>query len=564
MHSFAVSRTMLAFAFTAALFITAGCGNEHTRQVDALFERWDRPDSPGCALGIVRDGRLIYERGYGMANLEHDVPLSSTSVLRIASTSKQFAAMSLLLLEQDGKLSLDDDIREHLPAMPDYGQPVTIRHLMHHSSGIRDYADVMYLKGIEENDDYLKEEVLDLLASQRALNFAPGERYLYSNSGYLLMGEIVERVSGRTLRQFTDERIFQPLGMRSTHFHDDNTMIVRERATGYSPREGDGFRIDESPLELVGDGSLFTTVKDLYLWDQNFYHHEIGGEAAAAAQHEPLVLNDGRRLQYAAALEIGTYGGLRLVSHSGSWVGFRAQLLRFPDQRFSVICLCNDGSASPTALALRVADIYLAEQFKSPPLKPAVGHDGTGEASAISNDPAALAGLYREPTTHAVWKVAADGSGLSIEEGWDTGRYAPVGPMTFRSADEDAGFPTDLVFRETSGTVPPRFQVLAIGEVPQTFERIDPVTPSLDQLREYTGTYYSEELEVVHRIVLEDGDLYIKYRKSPHIPLEPAQNDQFTMDWARIEFERDSQDKVLGYGVWIERAWDVRFARVDD
>ena len=564
MSTFSGSRTILASALMAVLFIIAGCGDENSRQVDALFERWDRPDSPGCALGIIRDGRLIYERGYGMANLEHDVPLSSTSVLRIASTSKQFAAMNLLLLEQDGKVSLDDDIRTYLPAMPDYGRPVTIRHLMHHSSGIRDYADSLYMKGIEENDDYLKEEVLDHLASQRALNFAPGERYLYSNSGYLLMGEIVERASGRTLAQFTKERIFEPLGMHDSHFHDDNSVIVRERATGYSPRKGGGFQINESPMELVGDGGLFTTVRDLSLWDQNFYHHEIGGEAVVAAQHETLVLNDGRRLEYAAALEITTYGGLQLVMHSGSWVGFRAQLLRFPDQRFSVICLCNDGSASPTALALRVADVYLAEQFKSPPLKPAVGGDQTGEASAVSTDPAALAGLYREPTTHAVWKVTADGSRLSIEEGWGSSRYAPVGPMTFRSADEDSGFPTDLVFQEPAGEAPLRFQVLAMGEVPQMFERITPVTPSLDQLREYTGSYYSEELDVTHRVVLQGDHLYIKYRKSPDLPLEPGQKDQFSMDWARIEFERDSQNRVSGYGVWSDRVWDVRFVRLDN
>ena len=185
---------MLVLAALGGGLIAADSGDQEARRVDALFERWDRTDSPGCSLGIVREGRLIYERGYGMANLEHDMPIMPDTVFRIASVSKQFTAMSLLLLEQDGVLSLDDDIRKYLPDMPDYGRPISIRHLVQHSSGIRDYEGITTLLGIAYEDTYIKQEVLDLLARQKALNFAPGERYLYSNSGYLLLGEIVERV----------------------------------------------------------------------------------------------------------------------------------------------------------------------------------------------------------------------------------------------------------------------------------------------------------------------------------------------------------------------------------
>jgi CubicO group peptidase (beta-lactamase class C family) len=309
MHAHVLARLALALAAAGSLLLTAACGDEKTLQVDTLFERWDRTDSPGCGLGIIRDGSLIYERGYGMANLEHHIPITSETVFRIASTSKQFTAMGLLLLEQDGALSLDDDIRDYLPAMPDYGRTIALRHLMQHSSGIRDYAEIRYLMGFEDDDRFIKQEVLELLARQKALNFAPGERYLYSNSGYLLLGEIVARVAGVTLRQFTEERILQPLGMHDTLFHDDYTELVEHRASGYAPREGGGFRIAESPFDLVGDGSLFTTVRDLFLWDQNFYHHRVGGEALAERQHDTLVLNDGHTMQYAAGLEIGTYGG---------------------------------------------------------------------------------------------------------------------------------------------------------------------------------------------------------------------------------------------------------------
>lgn len=563
MRWIAMSRSTLALTAISSLLLAAHSGDEKTHRVDALFERWDRNDSPGCALGIVRDGRLIYERGYGMANLEHGIPIDSATVLRIASVSKQFTAMSALLLEQDGALSLDDDIRKYLPEMPDYGHPISIRHLMQHSSGIRDYEGITTLLGIAYEDTYVEREILELLARQKALNFAPGERYLYSNSGYLLLGEIVERVSGKTLRQFVDERIFRPLGMRASLIRDDHNEIVAHRASGYAPLEDGGFRIAESHYDLVGDGSVFTTVRDLYLWDQNFYHQKVGGKQLAASQHETLVLNDGRSMRYAAGLEIGAYGGLRFVAHSGSWVGFKAQLLRFPEQRFSVICLCNDESANPTALALRIADLYLADQFESEPNRPIVVAAGDSAPAAPAAELVAIEGVYREPVTHAVARVAAGGPGLLVDQGWGASAYAPIDRGVFRSADPDVGLPTDLVFAQEKRVEPQRFQLLEPGEVPLNFERIDPYTPSLDELRAYTGTYYSEELETANRVYLEDGQLYLEYRRSPKTPLQPTLKDQFTSNGMRIEFARDSNGVVSGYGIWFDWEWNVRFARRD-
>ena len=563
MHRFTTACSALVLAALGSVSIAADSGDEKTRRVDALFKHWDRSDSPGCSLGIVREGRLIYEHGYGMANLEHDIPITSETVFRIASTSKQFTAMSLLLLEQDSALSLDDDIRKYLPYMPDYGRPISIRHLVQHSSGIRDYEGITSLLGVADEDAYIQQEVLELLARQKALNFAPGERFLYSNSGYVLLGEIVARVSGKTLRQFVDERIFRPLGMRVSMIRDDHTEIIENRASGYAPLEDGGFRSAESHFDLVGDGNVFTTVRDLYRWDQNFYHHKIGGENAAESQHETLVLNDGRNIPYAAGLEIGAYGGLRFVAHSGSWVGFKAQLLRFPEQRFSVICLCNDESANPTALALQIADLYLADQFETTPKRPVVVAHRDEDPTAPAAEFAAKEGLYREPVTHAIARVTAGGPGLLVDQGWERSAYAPIGHDTFRSADRDVGFTADLVFAETKRAAPERFQLVQFAELPLDFERIDPYSPSLDELKGYTGTYYSEELETTHRVYLEDGRLYLKYRRSPQTPLQPTLKDQFTLNAMSVEFERESQGGVSGYGIWYDRTWNVRFARRD-
>jgi CubicO group peptidase (beta-lactamase class C family) len=562
MHRLTAACTALALAALGGALIAADSRDEKAQRVDALFERWDRSDSPGCSLGIVREGRLIYERGYGMANLEHDIPITPDTVFRIASVSKQFTAMSVLLLEQDGALSLDDDIRKYLPDMPDYGQPISIRHLVQHSSGIRDYEGMTTLLGVAYEDTYIQEEILELLARQKTLNFAPGERYLYSNSGYLLLAEIVESVSGKTLRQFVDERIFRPLGMHASMVRDDHTEMIEHRASGYAPLEDGEFRIAESHYDMVGDGSVFTTVRDLYRWDQNFYHQKIGGEKVAKAQHETLVLNDGRNMLYAAGLEIGAYGGLRFVAHSGSWVGFKAQLLRFPGQHFSVICLCNDESAHPTALAVRIADIYLADQFETAPRRPVVAdRDGGPVVPAV--ELAAKEGLYREPVTHAVARVSVGGPGLLVDQGSGPSAYAPIGRDAFRSADRDVGFPADLVFAEGKPAEPQRFQLLEFGEVPLNFEEIDPYSPSSDELRAYTGTYYSEDLETTNRVYLEDGRLYLEYRRSPKIPLQPTLKDQFTVNAMRVEFERNSEGGVSGYGIWYDWEWNLRFARRD-
>jgi len=547
-------------AFGSPMF-AADPSDDKVRAVDRLFERWDRSDSPGCSLGIIRDGRLIYEHGYGMANLEHEIPIDSSTVFRIASVSKQFTAMAVLLLQQAGALALDDDIRAYLPEMPDYGRPITIRHLMHHSSGIRDYAEVMYLLGVADEDTYVEQEVLQLLTRQRALNFVPGERYLYSNSGYVLLGEIVERVSGQTLREFVAERIFQPLAMRDSRIRDDHHEWVAHRATGYAPLDAGGFRIAESNYDLVGDGSVFTTVRDLARWDQNFYDHRIGGDDVAAAQHATLVLNDGRPMSYAAGLEVATYGGLRVVAHSGSWVGFKAQLMRFPGQRFSVICLCNDESANPTALALRIADIYLADQFTSTPQQPIVtGSRGASFATAAP-DLAAKAGLYRDPVSHMIARVRVDGAELRVDLGWGPARYAPIDHNAYRSADPDVGFPSDLVFAASEGAKAERFRLLQFGEVPLEFERVDPHTPTAAELREYVGTYTSSELDTTHEVVLEDGKLYLEYRRSPRTPLESTLKDGFTLDAMRVEFERDASGRVVGYSVWFDTSWNLRFRR---
>jgi CubicO group peptidase (beta-lactamase class C family) len=336
-----------------------------TDSVDAMFEAWDREGSPGFALGIFKDGRIIYARGYGMANLEYDIPITPQSVFRIGSLSKQFTAMCVALLEEEGKLSLEDDIRTFFPEMPAYETPITVGHLLHHTSGIRDYLTLQEV--VARGEYYDSDDALAMVLRQKGVNFTPGDQFSYSNSGYFLLGALVERVSGMKMSEFARIHIFEPLGMASTHFHDDLDVIVRNRASGYRPDGGDGYRINMTQLDIIGDGSVYTTIEDFFKWDQNFYHNELGrgtGELIDEVQTRG-VLNDGEEISYAFGMNVDTHRGLKRVSHTGSWVGFRTVAVRYPDQRFSVVIFGN-GSLGPSRFADRIVDLYLEDQFTEP------------------------------------------------------------------------------------------------------------------------------------------------------------------------------------------------------
>ena len=339
-----------------------------TMRIDAVFAAYAEGAQPGCAVGVIQDGRLTLARGYGMADLEHDVPLSPRSVFRTGSVGKQFTAAAVVLAAQDGLLSLDDPVRAHLPELPDFGPEFTIRRLLHHTSGVRDYLTLMSLAGKRDEDWYSNQDVLDMLARQSAPNFEPGSEYLYSNSGYFLLSQIILRATGSTLAEYAERRLFAPLGMRDTHFHDDPTRTVPNRAVGYAPARGGGYRISMTTLPMVGDGGVFTTIRDLEAWDRNLDDGAaVGGPALVAEMHRRGVLSSGDTIDYALGLSHGIHRGLRTVGHGGSFVGFRAATLRYPDQGVSVYTLCNRADANPSRLGADVGAVLLGDRMEPEP-----------------------------------------------------------------------------------------------------------------------------------------------------------------------------------------------------
>ena len=549
------TKTVFLILFLMVLFSSVQA-DEKTDSVDKLFASWDKPGSPGCAMAIVRDGQIIYKRGYGLANLENDVPITPKSVFYIGSVSKQFVSFCIALLVQEGKLSLDDDIRKYVPGMPDYGTPITVRHLIHHTSGLRDYLELEGIAGIPMGI-YHEQDVIELLTRQKELNFKPGEQYLYSNSGYFLLAVVVKKASGKSLRRFAEEKIFKPLGMNNSRFHDDYRELIKNRAYGYFPAGKGEFRNFISTFDCVGSGGLYTSVEDLYLWDQNFYHRRVGGQEVFELMHTQGTLNNGKKLDYAFGLTIGDYRGLRTVSHGGALGGYRSGILRFPEQRFTVICLSNFSGVVPMGLARKVADIYLADLFMD---KPETKHGPKPQFIKLSEKKLKeKVGFFVDRKTVRTRSIQLRKEGLVIVS---SGRRFPLEAI---SETEfilvDAPVHTTVTFEKQSGGGPMLLHIYEEGEPPATYEAYKQVKLSLEQLEAFEGDYHSDELQVTFRIALEKGKLRFVHRNAPLPQFRHVIQDIFTCGRYKIYFTRDDEMRIGGFRLDADRVKNLRFSK---
>ncbi|MFC1614831.1 serine hydrolase domain-containing protein, partial [Gemmatimonadota bacterium] len=358
---------------TALFFGALGCAGNSEQQPEREFEsawaaRVDslvtgelEPGGPGCAVAIFKDEAIAFKRGYGMASLDYGIPITPTTVFDIASISKQFTATSILMLDESGKLSLNDDIRKFIPEFPDYGSKIEIRNLIHHTSGIRDWVWLLILAGTPFENILSRRDLFQFIVRQKELAFAPGDQYKYSNSGYNLLALIVERVTGMSLADFVQREIFEPLGMKNTFIFDDRRTVISNRAFGYIPDDDVGYCMEHyfNPA-IVGSSNIHSTVEDLLLWDQNFYSNKVGPTDLAEKMEIRGRLNSGDTIDYAFGLFVQEHRGLKTVSHEGDWAGFLSCMLRFPEQKITVVCLANTQEFSPKRLCYRIADLCLA------------------------------------------------------------------------------------------------------------------------------------------------------------------------------------------------------------
>ena len=472
-----------------------------TGRVDELFSQWDTKHTPGCVLAVIKDGGFIYTRGYGMADLERGVSLTPESIFDIGSTGKQFTAAMIAILADQGLLNLDDSIDKYLPELPAYARQITIRHLIHHTSGVRDYLTLMNLRGLPFENIYAEDFIFDLIARQKGLNFKPGSEYLYSNSGYFLLGTIAKRVTGKHITELIHKLLLNPLGMQHTTFNKDYRPIVKHRAMSYEAGEEEGTFINALALSGgFGDGAILTNVEDLLLWDRNFYDNQLNH--AQPDLIEQLLctgeLKNGKSITYAFGLVVDTYKGQKVVKHGGGWAGYRTELMRFPDQHFTVICISNLGKVDPTLLCEGVADIYLEDVFSIHRKK----RSRASRSSALSiQDLETFTGIYQG--RHLTVEISLKDDALYFSKGLQEDRLFSLGKMKFQVEDQ----PLTLSFTGKQN------ELLSINDSGERIIKLKRVrnhrfTPP--SLGIYAGEYFSRELNFQYTITINEDALQLK------------------------------------------------------
>jgi CubicO group peptidase (beta-lactamase class C family) len=529
-------------------FVMAFAADEREHKVDQIFASYDRTDSPGCALGVISDGRFVYRKGYGMASLELDVPLSPSSIFYMGSVSKQFTAASVVLAAEQGFLSLDDDVRKYIPELPDYGHTITLRQMLHHTSGFRDFLTLLAFAGRDASEIHSDAEIIDLIARQTGLNNAPGERFIYSNTNYFLLGVVVKRATRKSLADFAQGNIFRPLGMTNTRYYDDHNLVLPRRVAAYDQGSDGKFMVDWSTqYDIVGAGGLTSSVDDLQFWDRNFYANKLGKGTLVRELRTAGNFNNGKPNSYALGLELGSYRGLPTEEHSGALYGYRTDVLRFPEQRFTVLCLCNLANANVTALSRRVADVYLADRLQAEPNAPIAAN------ASIWPDPSLFAGKYLDPQSHFLYTFTAAGNTVAA---WGAS-LRRVGPNQFR----DLGTGT-ITFSRTGGHMT---ATLAMdGESFFAGDRVEP--PHMDdaKLSTYTGRYLSTEIDATYNLAVKNGGLWLQTRWDPAIKLEPVAPDTFeNPEVGTVVFRRAGSEKIGSFSLYDVNARGVIFDRTD-
>lgn len=498
-----------------------------SKKVDSIFADYTKTNSPGCALAILKDGKIIYKKGYGISNLEYNIPISPSSIFHVASISKQFTAAAIVMLSLEGKLSLDDDIRKYLPEVPDFGHTITFNHLLHHSSGLRDQWEMQRFAGWRQDDVITENDIMEMLSHQKSLNFLPGDEEAYCNTGYTLLGIAVKRISGLSLKEYVDSVFFKPLGMTNTHFHSDHAEIVPNRTSAYQ-KDGNGkWGISIPVFDTYGPTSLFTTVEDLAKWDENFYSKKVGGNRFINAMLIPGVLNNKLQQTYASGLYTEIHNGNKAILHSGADAGYRSIFIRFPDEHFSVILLANLANIRVKNLAYKVTDLFLADKS----LK-----DMTIAYKTDSAIVKRWTGEYIDMVSKSTLEIGFENGNLLI----GNTVLKPSSNFVFLDFDDKI----TCTFSGNSKNAKCIFSTE--GDINRIFEKVNRIKLNPEQLQEYKGEFYSTELDTKYTITANETELLVKIPRNEEMKFSSFIRDMFYGDF-NILFSRDKKNKVNGF-----------------
>ena len=530
---------------------------DRQQKIDELFKQWDNKHSPGAAIGIIQNGKLIYTKEYGMANLDYEIPLTVNSQFYIASIAKQFTAACVALLAIDEELSLDEDIRSYFPELPDYGYRISIRNLIHHTSGLRDYLSIMYLSGHSFEDYFNNADGINLIARQKALNYEPNEEYLYSNSNYILLAELVKRVSGMSIREYASQKIFEPLGMKNTFFNDDHTQITSNRVISYRKNEDGSYSRFVQNFDGHGDGGMISTIEDLYLWDLNFYHKKVGGEALAELILSRRKLTNGFLSGYSFGIEHGNYKGLKINMHGGNFLGFNHHFTRFPDQNFSVIILANTNEIDPYFFTDRISDIFLSDLYEIPKMVNNESSEKVVTSFKLSQEELnRFKGHYWSFDGNFSRNIYVSNDTLRFDRGMNNiSSLVPISHNEFKMLVGDnvkVKFETEDVAKESMTVI--------INDTDFfNFEKYVPSNYKIEELKAFCGSYFSPELNCSYVISLQERQLILTINKKAVSKLNPVMKNYFISNFVgSISFDDGNlNDFVINSG----RVRGVKFSK---
>jgi CubicO group peptidase (beta-lactamase class C family) len=532
--------------------------NDKIEAVDNLFEKWDNPDSPGGAIGIIQNGEMLYSKGYGAANLEYNVPNTSQTAFSIASTSKQFTAACIVLLSQQGKLDLNQSLYSIYPDFPEYAKTISIKNLLHHTSGLRDYPQLAYLSGLRPND-YYDDDIMKWVISQKELNFPAGEEYLYCNSGYWLLGQIVQKVSGLSLAEFAQQEMFEPLGMSNTHFHDDSARIINNRATGYGLNRSGAYVNFISTQENVGAGGMYTTVEDIKKWDDEFYNQNIFTDSFWKLMTTQGVLNNGEMLEYASGLEIKEYNGLKTIDHGGRLPGYWSDIIRFPEQKFTVVVFTNRSDAVATPLGYQIADIFLKDKFIVKVKKTEPKRDVKFITLSNKTLEKYIASYWNEEEKESR-KVFLKNDTLMFQHGpRNINPLVPIAKNEFKVLGTPPFFEVYVTFEKIEKNY--QFKITVNGDKGAPYIVYAPVVYRTKDLQSFLGKYYSKEVDAYYEFKMEGDNirLYINGRET--VQLRHVRDELFTSPMCDFQFKK-TNDKIDEFTVETPRVKGLRFMRV--
>ena len=522
-------------------------------KLDGLFSNYNNKSGPGLAAGIVQKGKTVFKKGYGLANLEYDIPITSASIFDIASVSKQFAGLAISTLVQQGKISLSDDIHKYVPEVPDFGHTITVNHLVHHTSGLRDWPEGLNTAGWRWNEDFSFDDIMRMIKHQKDLDFAPGSKYSYSNTGYNLLAVIVERVTGKSFREWTDENIFTPLQMLNSHFLDEESRIVKNMAYSYH-KENDSYHKNMTGLTALGSSSLFTNVDDLCKWVLHFETRVTAKDPVYLRMLETVPLNNGEKNSYAFGLSLGEMSGLRTISHTGGWAGYRTVILNFPDEKLSIILLGNDASFNSYGAASEIAKVILGTKLKS---------NNNTTTDRIKDQPTVVLNTEIARKQEGTYKLGDEWYVTLTLENGVLMTQANGEPKFTTAPKSDSTIWIDAYNASATFVKSKDGSINSLKYKGIVAPRIIPVTPDLSRLDQYSGTYYSEEFETIYKIDNSNNKLMLHHMRlgdfelSPDIVLAGA----FTCGMGRMEFLIEN-GKVTGFKLSRGRVKNLKFMKL--